>query len=160
MKIKLSILDKPIFFKRFHSWRGIKHDALRMRGTMAYFWTTEVNLARRPTGYIPTPANANFALGSDAVRGQHRHHITMSMVASWKSCILRPGGQGFEIPLAVMLWKLVKLGILMDFYDAQHFQILCTLLGKVWNHLITLVTRRHHRNRPDYFLSEMHNEIV
>jgi len=24
---------------------------------------TEVNLARRPTGYIPTPANANFALG-------------------------------------------------------------------------------------------------
>jgi len=32
--------------------------------------TTEVNLARRPTGYIPTPANANFVLGSDAVRGQ------------------------------------------------------------------------------------------
>jgi len=31
---------------------------------------TEVNLARRPTGYIPTPANANFSLGSDAVRGQ------------------------------------------------------------------------------------------
>jgi len=31
---------------------------------------TEVNLARRPTGYIPTPANANFALWSDAVRGQ------------------------------------------------------------------------------------------
>jgi len=31
---------------------------------------TEVNLARRPTGYIPAPANANFALGSDAVRGQ------------------------------------------------------------------------------------------
>jgi len=30
----------------------------------------EKNLARRPTGYIPTPANANFALGSDAVRGQ------------------------------------------------------------------------------------------
>jgi len=23
-----------------------------------------------PTGYIPTPANANFALGSDAVCGQ------------------------------------------------------------------------------------------
>jgi len=32
--------------------------------------TTEVNLARRPTGYIPTPANVNFALGSDAVRGR------------------------------------------------------------------------------------------
>jgi len=32
--------------------------------------STEVNLARRLTGYIPTPANANFALGSDAVRGQ------------------------------------------------------------------------------------------
>jgi len=31
---------------------------------------TEVNLARRPTGYIPTPANANFALGSNVVRGQ------------------------------------------------------------------------------------------
>jgi len=29
--------------------------------------TTEVNLARKPTSYIPTPANANFALGSDAV---------------------------------------------------------------------------------------------
>jgi len=25
---------------------------------------------RRLTGYIPTPATANFALGSDAVRGQ------------------------------------------------------------------------------------------
>jgi len=32
--------------------------------------STEVNLARRHTGYIPTPANASFALGSDAVRGQ------------------------------------------------------------------------------------------
>jgi len=31
---------------------------------------TEVDRPRRPTGYIPTPANANFALGSDAVRGQ------------------------------------------------------------------------------------------
>jgi len=32
--------------------------------------TTEVDRPSRPTGYIPTPANANFALGSDAVRGQ------------------------------------------------------------------------------------------
>jgi len=32
--------------------------------------TTEVDRPRRPTGYIPTLANANFALGSDAVRGQ------------------------------------------------------------------------------------------
>jgi len=40
-------------------------------------------------------------------------------------------------------------------YDAQHFQILGTLLGLVWNHLITPITRRHQRNRPDYFLSEM-----
>jgi len=31
---------------------------------------TEVDRPRRPTGFIPTPANANFALGSDAVRGQ------------------------------------------------------------------------------------------
>jgi len=31
---------------------------------------TEVDVSRRPTGYIPTPASANFALGSDAVRGQ------------------------------------------------------------------------------------------
>jgi len=31
---------------------------------------TEVDRPRRPTGYIPTPANANFALGSDALRGQ------------------------------------------------------------------------------------------
>jgi len=31
---------------------------------------TEVNLARRPTGYIPTPANANFALVGNTVRGQ------------------------------------------------------------------------------------------
>jgi len=33
-------------------------------------WTTEVDRPRRPTGYIPTPANATYALGSDAVRGQ------------------------------------------------------------------------------------------
>jgi len=53
-------------------------------------WSTEVNLARRPTCYIPTPANANFALGSDdAVRGQ------------LQCSILRPGGQGVEIPMAV-----------------------------------------------------------
>jgi len=75
---------------------------------------TEVNLARRPTGYIPTPANANFALWSDPVRGQ------------LKVLYLRPGGQGIEIPLAVILWKLVKHGILMEFYDAKHFQKLCT----------------------------------
>jgi len=50
---------------------------------------TEVNLARRPTSYIPTPANANFALGSDAVRG------------SPVSCDLTV--KGVEIPLAVML---------------------------------------------------------
>jgi len=31
---------------------------------------TEVDKPRRPTGNIPTPANANFALGSDEVRGQ------------------------------------------------------------------------------------------
>jgi len=30
----------------------------------------EVDRPRRPTGYISTPANVNFALGSDAVRGQ------------------------------------------------------------------------------------------
>jgi len=35
-----------------------------------------------------------------------------------KVCILRPGGQGVEIPLAEMLRKLVKHGILMDVYDA------------------------------------------
>jgi len=32
--------------------------------------STEVDRPRRPTGYIRTPANATFALGSDAVRGQ------------------------------------------------------------------------------------------
>jgi len=31
---------------------------------------TELNLARRPTVCIHTPANANFTLGSDAARGQ------------------------------------------------------------------------------------------
>jgi len=36
---------------------------------VAMFSATEVYLARRPTGYIPTLANANFASGSDAVRG-------------------------------------------------------------------------------------------
>jgi len=86
------------------------------------------SIARRPTGYIPTPANANFV-------------GVMRCVASWKSCILRPGGQGVKIPLAVMLWKLVKHGILMEFYDAKHFRILRTLLGIVWNHLITPITR-------------------
>jgi len=34
------------------------------------FEYTEVDRPRRPTGYIPTPANANFALESDAMRGQ------------------------------------------------------------------------------------------
>jgi len=39
---------------------------------MSLMWAeaTEINLARRLTGYISTPANANFALGSDAVHGQ------------------------------------------------------------------------------------------
>jgi len=34
----------------------------------------------------------------------------------------------------------------MEFHDAKHFQILYTLLGIVWNHLITPITRMHHRN--------------
>jgi len=31
-------------------------------------------------------------------------------------------------------------GILMEFYDAKHLQLVCTLLGIVWNHLITPIT--------------------
>jgi len=34
------------------------------------------------------------------------HWGVMWFVASWKPCMLRPGGHGVEIPLAIMLWKL------------------------------------------------------
>jgi len=53
---------------------------------------TEVNLARRPTGYIPTPAIDHFALGSDAVCG---HLKVLYPATRW--------GHGVEIPMAVML---------------------------------------------------------
>jgi len=51
-------------------------------------------------------------------------------------------------------------GILMEVYDAKHFHILRTLSGIVGNHLIAPITRRHHRNRHDYFLSEIHNKTL
>jgi len=52
---------------------------------------TEADRPRRPTGFIAAPANANFALGSDAERSQLKvlYHAT--------------GGQGVKILLTVML---------------------------------------------------------
>jgi len=53
-----------------------------------------------------------------------------------------------------------KKEILIEVYDAKHFQILRTLLGTVLNQLITPITRRYRRNRPDYCLSEIHNKTL
>jgi len=63
---------------------------------------------------------------SDAVRGQLKVLFTATRWSRGKNPIGRNA-----------IKKLVKYGILMEeVYDAKHFQILRTLLGIVWNHLI------------------------
>jgi len=94
--------------------------------------TTEVNLARRPTSYIPTPANANFALGSDLVHGQLKvlYHVTR-----WLRSRNPIGRNAMKTREHMEYW--------WNFMMPKHFQILCTLLGIVWNHLITPISWRH-----------------
>jgi len=82
-------------------------------------WHTEVDRPSRPTGYIPTPANANFALGSDAVRGKLK---VLYPANRWSR------GQN-PIDRNAMITR--KKEILMEVYDTKHFQILRTLLGIV-----------------------------
>jgi len=65
-----------------------------------------------------------------------------------------------QSPIHRNAMKTRENGILMEVYNAKLFQMLRTLLGIVLNHLITPITRRHHRNRPDYFVSEMHNTTL
>jgi len=89
---------------------------------------TEVDRPRRLTGYIHTPANANFALGSDAVHGQLK---VLYPATRWSRD---------QNPIDHNAMKARKKEILMEVYDAKHFQILRTLLGIVLNHLITPIT--------------------
>jgi len=81
---------------------------------------------------------ANFALGSDAVRGQLK--------------VLYPATKSRgRNPIGRNAMRTRGSWTTDGSYDAKYFQILRTLLGIVWNHLITPITRRHHRNKPDYF---------
>jgi len=101
------------------------------------------------SSYIPTPANANFALGSDAVRGQLKVLYPVTRWSMGRNPIGRHAMKTCET------WSTDGILWCQTFSNIVH--IIRNSLESSENAYYSTVVR-HHRNRLDYFLSEIHNK--
>jgi len=98
----------PHYFTCLHELTGAVRDDVTC--LLKTHMATEIDRPRRLTGYIPALANAIFALGSDAVRGQLK---VLYPATGWSR------GQN---PIDRNAMKTRKKEILMEVYDANIFK--------------------------------------